>query len=145
MKKTIYIFLFTSVISLLQTSCDSEKKQEETQITTEIPKECMCNDVYLDAEYNHFYTTDRTIPYTGNCKTYNSDGILILEKNFKDGKLEGSYFEYYNNGILKSEWNFRQNRQHGDVKGFFEDGDLKYHSVYYKGDLDSIVFPKNTQ
>ena len=145
MKKTIYIFLLILVIVILLVNYKNEKKQEETQITTEIPKECMCNDVYLDAEYNHFYTKHRSEPYTGNCKTYNSDGILILEKNFVEGKLDGTYFEYYNNGILKSEWNFRQNRQHGDVKGFFEDGDLKYHSVYYKGDLDSIVFPKNTQ
>lgn len=137
--------MLIGLISLLQISCENEKKQEVPEKVVDINKECLCGDVFLDSEYNHFYTTDRANPYTGNCRTYNPDGQLILEKNFLDGKLEGTYFEYYDNGILKSEWNFRQNRQHGDVKGFFEDGDLKYHSVYYKGDLDSVVFPKNAQ
>jgi antitoxin component YwqK of YwqJK toxin-antitoxin module len=134
-KLKIY-FVFVALVTLA--ACSNEV--EDKEITQE--EECMnCNDIFLDPMYNHFYTEDRTEPFTGKCKGYNKKGDMILEKNFVAGKLEGEYFEYYDDGTLKSEWNFLKNRQHGDFKGYSPNGYLQYHSVYYKGDLDSTIYP----
>ncbi|WP_258542677.1 toxin-antitoxin system YwqK family antitoxin [Parvicella tangerina] len=126
------------MISLVMMSCANEL--EDSQVTEE--KECLnCNDIFLDPMYNHFYTTDRTEPFTGKCRSYNKEGVVILEKNFENGKQEGEHLEYYDDGTLKAEWHFRKGRQHGDLKGFLPDGTLKYHTIYYKGDLDSTIYP----
>ncbi|MCB9194925.1 MAG: hypothetical protein H6598_01695 [Flavobacteriales bacterium] len=103
---------------------------------------CMnCNDIFLDPMYNHFYTDDRTKPYTGKCQSKSKSGQIILEKNFVEGKLEGKWLEYYENGTIKSEWEFSKNRQHGNLKGYSVDGTLEYHSVYNKGELESSIYP----
>lgn len=129
-------YLFVTLLTLV--SCANEV--ENSEITTK--EECVnCNDIFLDPMYNHFYTDDRTVPYTGKCRSYGKGGVVLLEKNYVEGKLEGEYLEYYEDGALKSEWTFHKNRQHGDFKGYKPDGTLEYHSIYYKGDLDSTIYP----
>lgn len=134
-KFQIYYFFVTIIMFV---SCANEL--EDSSISSE--KECInCNDVFLDPMYNHFYTNDRTQPFTGKCRSYNAKGSVILEKNFLEGKQEGEHLEFYEDGTLKSEWHFSKGRQHGDFKGFLPDGSLHYHAVYYKGDLDTTIYP----
>lgn len=135
-KKIKKYFIFT-VLAWLSVACESQE-----EVANNYSLDCIsCNDVFLDPMYNHFYTTDRTKPFTGKCESKNSQGLVVLEKNFIEGKLEGAYFEYYDDGSIKSEWNFLKNRQHGQFKGYSPNGTLEYHSVYYKGDLDSVIYP----
>ncbi|MCB9189471.1 MAG: hypothetical protein H6599_09360 [Flavobacteriales bacterium] len=130
-----YYFFITSIILF---SCNNELN--DNIIDSEI--ECMnCNDIFLDPMYNHFYTDDRSVPFSGMCRSYNSKGDIVLEKHFVDGKQDGVHLEFYEDGTLKSEWHFSKGRQHGDLRGFNIDGSLQYHAIYYKGDLDSTVYP----
>ncbi len=136
MRKFKKYYLFVILLGLL--SCANDV--DNSEVVDE--NECMnCNDVFLDPMYNHFYTEDRTQPFTGKCKGYNKKGQLILEKNFIEGKQDGEHLEYYDDGTLKSEWHFLKGRQHGDIKGYSPNGTLQYHAIYYKGDLDSTVYP----
>jgi hypothetical protein len=132
----IAVIIFCSIV-LVFTSCNSK---DETVSTIEEPTNCECTELFFDDDYNYFYLNDRTIPYTGRCQEKNAKGVVLVEKNFDQGKLTGSYFEYYDSGKLKNEWYFLNNRQHGDQKLYDELGKLTHHSIYYKGELDSIVF-----
>lgn len=129
-------YLFVLVLTLVSCSNDLDNSEIGSEV------ECQnCNDVFLDPMYNHFYIEDRSEPFTGKCKGYSSNGALLFEKNFMEGKLEGDYLEYYDDGTIKSEWHFLKGRQHGDFKGYLPDGTLDYHTIYYKGDLDSTIYP----
>jgi antitoxin component YwqK of YwqJK toxin-antitoxin module len=132
-KRSRNIF-FVLLIGLNLVSCADENVTDKEVVES---KECNCNDVFLDPEYNHFYTTDRTKPYSGPCKSYYKNGQVSVEKIYVNGRLDGKYFEYYESGTIKSEWNFLNGRQHGDIKGFSEEGYLLYHTVFYKGEQDS--------
>ena len=133
MKRKINIFLF-GLIALSLASCES---QSESNKTKEVLEGCNCNDVFLDPEYNYFYTEDRSIPYTGQCESKFADGSIKEVKNYLEGKLEGKYLEYYESGTVKSEWMFSAGRQHGESKGYYENGQLKYHTKFYKGEHDT--------
>ncbi len=118
-------------------SCSSPQ-QKENQVDE--ANYCECVELFFDDDYNHFYLQDRTVPFSGKCEEINVNGVVVVEKNFEKGKLMGAYLEYYNSGVLKNEWNFLNNRQHGDQKLYDETGKLTHHSIYKKGELDSIVF-----
>lgn len=134
--KTIGIITFSSIFMV---SCESKKP--EISIETE-QDFCDCVELFFDEPYNYFYLNERSKPFTGTCETKNEKGILVLKKTFEEGKLTGPYIEYFDNGALLHEWNFLNNRQHGDQKIYNEEGELVHHSVYSKGDLDTIIFKK---
>jgi antitoxin component YwqK of YwqJK toxin-antitoxin module len=139
MKRNIYI-LVLFVIALIQVGCGSVEIEKDLNVS-EKPTICNCNDVFLDSDYGHFYTEKRDEPFTGECKNYFADGKVKSKKIYLDGKLEGLYLEYHENGQVKSEWNFLKGRQHGDYKGYDVSGELLYHSIFYKGDLDTTLYP----
>lgn len=138
-KRNLYI-LFLFVIALLQVGC-GETVSEKDLSEDATSKNCNCNDVFLDPEFNHFYTEKRDEPFTGVCESFYPNGQVAVRKQYENGRLEGLYLEYYESGTLKSEWNFSQGRQHGDHKGYHPDGNLKYHTIYYMGDQDTTINP----
>lgn len=125
-------------------SCTGAKKASDIE-DEDLITHCDCSLLYLDEPYNHFYLTDRTKPYTGTCEVLGSNGTVIVLKNFKQGKLDGNYLEYFESGAIMHEWNFLENRQHGDQKIYDEKGKLLSHSVYYKGELDTIILTNKAQ
>lgn len=139
MKRNIYISILF-VITLLQVACGTEELEKEQEVK-ENSDTCNCNDVFLDPDFGHFYTEKRDEPFNGVCESYHASGALAATKKYVEGKLDGEYFEYHPNGELKSEWNFLKNRQHGDYKGYDANGNLLYHSVFYKGDHDTTLYP----
>jgi antitoxin component YwqK of YwqJK toxin-antitoxin module len=135
-KKTI-LKIATFVLTVISVSCSSGEQENDQPEEIDF---CSCAELFFDDDYNHFYLNNRTEPFTGKCQETNSGGVVVLEKNFEKGKLTGKYLEFYDNGTPKHEWNFLNNRQHGEQKLFKEDGSLSHHSIYSKGELDSIVF-----
>jgi antitoxin component YwqK of YwqJK toxin-antitoxin module len=113
--------------------------KEEAASTQEVSY-CECQELFFDDDYNYFYLNDRTLPFTGKCQEKNANEVVLVEKNFEKGKLTGDYLEFYDSGVLKNEWHFLNNRQHGNQKLYDEFGKLSHHSIYHKGELDSIVF-----
>jgi antitoxin component YwqK of YwqJK toxin-antitoxin module len=136
--KLKYIGLLT-ISSIIITNCASST---EEVIVEDERDYCECVELFFDEPYNYFYLEERSKPFTGTCESKNEKGIVIIKKTFEEGKLTGPYIEYFEDGTLLHEWNFLNNRQHGDQKIFNEKGDLILHSVYTKGDLDTIVFKK---
>jgi hypothetical protein len=136
----ITISILSSFLSLQ--SCNN--KEAETQSEDNVEEGiCNCLELSLDEPFNHFYLTDRTKPFNGECEVSNSQNIVILKKTFKNGKLDGPYLEFFDNGQLKHEWNFTENRQNGDQKIYNESGELIHHSKHIKGDLDTIYVNKS--
>jgi antitoxin component YwqK of YwqJK toxin-antitoxin module len=128
-----------TISSILLVNCES--KATETTIDNDRDY-CECAELFFDEPYNYFYLEERTKPFTGTCESKNEKGIVIVKKTFEEGKLTGPYIEYFEDGSILHDWNFLNNRQHGNQKIYNEKGDLIHHSVYNKGDLDTIVFKK---
>lgn len=139
MKRNVNILVLFITI-LFQVSCGNKENDKDLTVI-ENSAVCNCNDVFLDADYGYFYTKKREEPFTGLCEAYFPDGTVAIKKIYENGRLQGPYVEFYENGNIKSNWNFLNGRQHGEYKGYEVNGDLKYHSIFYKGDLDTTIYP----
>lgn len=103
---------------------------------------CECSDLQLDVAYNHFFLTDRTIGYSGKCEQKDKNGILIFEKNFVEGKMEGQMIIYYSSGKVKSIKNYKRNKQDGFRYELSEQGDTLIKAYFHKGEQDSLYYSK---
>jgi len=71
----------------------------------------------------------------GIVKYYYGSGTLMVEWNYKDGKLEGITKTYYESGALKAEWNYKDDTLDGISKLYYESGGIKYIDTYKNGEL----------
>lgn len=112
MKKLNFIGLSLIVLSLV--SCENDTKL--TYID--------CERLNLDIKYNHFYETDRTVPYNGECRTFFQGGKVKQVREIQNGKNHGSYKEFDENGVLREEGVFYENLHHGVFKYYNDEGEL---------------------
>lgn len=103
---------------------------------------CECSDLQLDVDYNHFFLNDRTVGYTGKCEQKDKTGVLMFEKNFTKGKMEGEMIIYYPNGKIKSIKHYKKNVQHGMQYDFSEYGDTIIKASFDRGEQDSLYYSK---
>ena len=61
---------------------------------------------------------------------YYDNGNVKAERQFKDGKLDGSYKLYHSNGQLKLEGNYHNDRMNGVFKKYNEQGQLVSEELY---------------
>lgn len=128
-------FLERDPIGLLHITKDNDFKQNELiQIGDRI--------IYLDLNNGVLY---RNI--TQNCrfknlkvlKLYHKDGELLVEKNYKDGRLDGLSKGWYRNGGLFKELNYRDGRQHGLSRMWHSNGQIGQEQNYKDGKKDGLI------
>lgn len=103
---------------------------------------CDCKELSFDQPYNSYYLDAPRDGYTGTCKELNSQGNVVLEKNFKKGKLHGKYVSYYGNGQVEELKTFDMNLQAEQGYHFSPTGDTLFHGVFRYGRLIKTIFPR---
>ena len=63
---------------------------------------------------------------------------IELERNYKDGKLDGLFKEWYENGQLKEEGNYKDGERDGLQRHWYENGQLKYEGNFKDGKGDGL-------
>jgi antitoxin component YwqK of YwqJK toxin-antitoxin module len=64
---------------------------------------------------------------------WSPEGILVTEKNYDTGLLNGIYRTYYPSGALKEEYTYLKGKRSSIGKTFYEDGALKSNASYIDG------------
>jgi antitoxin component YwqK of YwqJK toxin-antitoxin module len=67
---------------------------------------------------------------------YYRNGSLRLEKNYKDGELDGKYILYYKNGQIYEERNYKDGKEDGKYTWYYEDGQIREEGNYKDGKKD---------
>jgi len=70
---------------------------------------------------------------------YSKDGILISEKRYEDGRLQGISKLYYSSGKIMTEWAYKDDKREGIAIGYYENGNLKDKGYYKNDKLDGVV------
>ena len=95
---------------------------------------------YLSYEYNAKYSLEKydknifdldKYVMHGLYKTYNADGEVIEEINFKSGKRHGKYQAFEDGSMLKESGNYKNDQKDGEWIGYFDKGNVK-HKINYK-------------
>ena len=69
----------------------------------------------------------------GPSMEWSSDGVLVAEKNYVMGQLNGIYRTYYPSGELKEAYTYLNGKRSSIAKTFYEDGSLKSNATYVDG------------
>ena len=69
---------------------------------------------------------------------FNSDSIVILSEDYKNGKLNGSTKTYYDNGKLYEHKIWNEGIQDGLMKQYYLDGSVKFESNFNSGIKNGI-------
>ena len=98
----------------------------------------LTEDIYDNGQYveeNCFYKNN--VKFTGNRKVY-IDEILISDKNYKNGKLDGPYKLFYReSGNIEYDQNYKNGKEDGEWRSYSEDGTLERISQYRNGEYIS--------
>jgi len=102
---------------------------------------------------------DLSVPKEGLVKSYHEDGSLRLERNYKDGKLngpakyyyskksygtrnykdgklEGEAIDFYDNDQPRNVWNFADGKLNGETRSYSKNGQMHSLAHYKNGRLD---------
>ena len=72
--------------------------------------------------------------YEGKERVYTREGLMYMEKNYKNGQLDGWFREFYDNGNPKSEKWFVKGNEEGVVTYWFPEGTL-FQKCFYRNGL----------
>ena len=72
---------------------------------------------------------------TGNYKSWYSNGKLMSDKNYKEGKLHGNSKWWFDNGQIWTDRNYKEGKLHGNSKGWYSNGQIEYDKNYKEGKL----------
>ncbi len=70
---------------------------------------------------------------------FTKNGILISEKRYEDGRLQGISKLYYSSGKIMTEWAYKDDKREGIAIGYYENGNLKDKGYYKNDKLDGVV------
>ena len=97
---------------------------EDGKIRTE--EEYINDKLWNLKEYNRYSNLINEIKEgKGIIKEYNSNGNIICQYEFKNGKLNGKKYSYYDNNNIKSEDNYVKDEKNGPSKTYYNDGKIK--------------------
>jgi antitoxin component YwqK of YwqJK toxin-antitoxin module len=86
---------------------------------------------------------NKQLPH-GSAKEYNKQGILIAERNYYHGVLEGLIKLYYPSGELKTQFIYKNDKRHGISLGYYKNGTLKDRGRYQEDKLDGVIRKYNS-
>ena len=97
----------------------------------------------------NFYTVEGILESTGEMEGinrigkwlyYHPDGkTLMIEENYKNGILEGTFKSYYKTGRVTEILNYKGGKLHGNTKRFADNGALLDDLNYCNGKLEGIA------
>lgn len=79
------------------------------------------------------YVVEKEELFTGKIVDYFSNGKVMIELNFINGKQNGIYRRYYENGSLRTEVNYKDDSYHGELKEYHTNGTIARKSQYRNG------------
>ena len=129
-------YFLTLFISIVFVSCVENNKTIQKD---ELPTFCDCNELILDTDYQRYYLSDKSKPFTGNCITLLPNGIKEFERNYIGGKYNGLVIVYHHNGEIKSTTEYKKNLMTGDQKTYNAEGVLISHAIYLRSQLKEII------
>ena len=101
-------------------------------------KEYTWNDVQKCSQDKDSLCNKEGVLLSGLLKSYDENGNLWIERNYRDGKTNGISKQYYKNGNLWTETSFKNNRWEGLRKIYYENGNLKSELNYKNGKEDGV-------
>lgn len=128
--------LFLLLIIITSVSCTEEIKSDTVNIE---PILCDCNELILDVDYQRYYLTDKSVPFTGKCITLTPDSKKVFERNYLNGKYDGLVIVYHENGKVKSTTEYKKNLMSGSQKIYSDDETLISHAIYLRSQLKEII------
>ena len=143
LKKECQLGFFSDKIS---GTCTHYTKESEVFL-----KESYKDDV-LHGKVRHFENGTETVVENykngvlhGESRGVTLDGVVWLEANYVDGKLDGKHVLRFGNGNLRVEEFYNSNGKHGVQKRYFENGQLAHSVTYEDGCLMSVeeLFSEN--
>lgn len=75
----------------------------------------------------------------GLAHEFTENGILISEKRYEDGRLQGISKLYYSSGKIMTEWGNKYDKREGIAIGYYENGNIKDKGYYKSDKLDGVV------
>ena len=79
--------------------------------------------------------TEEPKNFTGVYHGWFENGQLMLEGNYKGGKLHGLSRGWYDTGQLAYEYNYKDGERQGLCRTWFDTGQLKYEDNFKDGEL----------
>jgi antitoxin component YwqK of YwqJK toxin-antitoxin module len=73
----------------------------------------------------------------GTSKVWNAEGVLVEESVFKDGKRHGSYMTRWDNGLPKEEGVFREDKRIGRYVWYSQTGEVM--AIHDYGEEGSVI------
>ena len=94
---------------------------------------------YGDGSLARSYTVKKgTSVREGLSMSYNTDGKLMIQVPYKDGKMEGLFLSYYPSGKVREKVNYKNDLEEGFSEKFFENGKLESRELYNQGILNGL-------
>lgn len=142
-------FLFLLAITILAYSCDTANKDNNNlaaeadsaaTVTTQ-PLELITVTQYdADSTLKEVFQVDKnTNKKNGWYKMYDENGILFLEREYKNDRRSGVEKTYYENGQVESESILRDSKYDGPFTYYFEDGKLKQEGQFVDDQMDGLL------
>ena len=72
-------------------------------------------------------------------REYHSNGKLMRETPYKNGKLNGMSKWYYENGNLDAEISYKNDKLHGIGKWYYENGNIKLEITYKDSKQEGVI------
>jgi antitoxin component YwqK of YwqJK toxin-antitoxin module len=113
---------------LTMSACGGSDAPKTNETASVEVKKDMTADGKLQEEYE--FDKARGLK-NGKSKIFFDDGKVMIEQNYKLGKLDGKQTTYHPNGKVKSEISFIEDRQNGAFV-FYHDNGTKYQEGTYK-------------
>ena len=90
---------------------------------------------YLQDRNGIKYEINSEVGFTGKYVKKYENGQKLVERHYKDGKLEGLYTEWYDNGQKWSESNYKGGKREGLETWWYGNGQKKSEVNYKNGKL----------
>lgn len=87
----------------------------------------------LESREGYYYKEGTDVPFTGSTESNYDNGVPLVQANFKEGKLHGTYTAYYANGHKMGTSNYKRGVQQGESTAWHENGNKASEAYYADG------------
>ena len=74
----------------------------------------------------------------GTSKAFSPDGKVIEQAEYKHGKKEGASKQFYENGNVRSIQYFKDDKENGKIERYYENGKIEYKGNYINGKRNGV-------
>lgn len=136
--KHLSFFTIFSLFGLSFYACNQSNTSDTDLVQVE-PDTCDCKSLILDQKRNRFYLKVKKHPFNGYCQSVLPNGIVIEQRQLKEGKYDGDFITYYENGQIESIKHYEHHFINGDEKIYSKSGQLIKHTIYKQSTPIKVV------